>query len=65
MPDNTKVLSPAIRPMIIYVKVLITKDPDGYLAEIMGHPETCFSSDNKEEAIDGALELGRRIMSQA
>jgi len=54
-----------IRPLTIYVTLLVRKDQDGYTVMANGHPETTFTSEYKEEAIDGSLELTKRLIHKS
>jgi hypothetical protein len=54
-----------IRPLTVMVTLLISKDQDGYTAVCNGRPETTFSSEYKEEAIDGSLELTKRLIHKS
>lgn len=54
-----------IRPLTVMVTLLVSKDQDGYTAMCNDHSETTFSSEYKEEAIDGALELTKRLIHRS
>ena len=54
-----------IRPLTVMVTLLVSKDRDGYAAVVNGHPETMFVSQYKEEAIDGSLDLAKRLIHRS
>lgn len=54
-----------IQALTIYVTLLVSKDQGIYTVMANGHPETTFTSEYKEEAIDGSLELTKRLIHRA